>query len=109
MVGTGISGLLFGGGSSSPPATESPGSLPTQAQSNSWGDGSDASCEVDAKAFRKCMDDYNNDMSTCGWYLEQLVGVPLIECLHREHFNTDAIPGLVLLESLPKYVQELLD
>lgn len=77
MVGAGITGL-FGGGSSSPPATESASPPPTQVQSNSWGD---ASCEADAKAFKKCLDDYQSDMTTCGWYLEQLVGVSSVEFL----------------------------
>lgn len=79
MVGAGITGL-FGGGSSSP-ATENAAPPPAQAQSNSWSDRSAATCEADAKAFRKCMDDHDNDMATCGWYLEQLVGVPLFEFL----------------------------
>ena len=81
MVGAGISGL-FGGGSSSPPATESAAPPPpTQAQSNSWGDRNDAHCDADAKAFTKCMDDYNGDMTVCRWYLEQLVGALSVEIL----------------------------
>jgi len=73
MVGAGITGL-FGGGSSQPAAAEAAPAQPqAQAQSNSWGDRSNVSCEADAKSFTKCMDDYKGDMSICGWYLDQLV------------------------------------
>lgn len=74
MLGAGISGLFGGGGSAQPAAAEAPPAQPqVQAQSNSYGDQSNVSCEADAKSFTKCMDDYKGDMSVCGWYLEQLV------------------------------------
>ncbi|KAF8416091.1 hypothetical protein EV426DRAFT_628154 [Tirmania nivea] len=73
MVGAGITGLFGGGSSPQPAAAEAAPAQPqTQAQSNSWGDQSNISCEADAKSFTKCMDDYKGDMTVCGWYLEQL-------------------------------------
>lgn len=100
MVGAGITGLFGGGGSSQPAAAEAapPAQPQVQAQSNSWGDRSNVSCEADAKSFTKCMDDYNGDMTVCGWYLEQLVS-------HYCHFCTLGIlprlpesTGLMLME-----------
>ncbi|KAF8470225.1 hypothetical protein BDZ91DRAFT_720181 [Kalaharituber pfeilii] len=71
MIGAGITGL-FGGGSSQPSATEASPAPQTQAASNAWGDKSGISCEADAKAFTKCMDDHRGDLTICGWYLDQL-------------------------------------
>lgn len=30
------------------------------------------SCEADAKAFAKCLEENTNDISACQWYLDQL-------------------------------------
>jgi hypothetical protein len=43
----------------------------SNANSNSWGE--PAACETDVRAFRKCMDENNGNMSICGWYMDQLV------------------------------------
>lgn len=76
MLGAGISGIFGGGGSSQPAAAEAaPPPQVQAAQSNSWGDRNNINCDVDAKTFTKCMDEYKGDMTVCGWYLEQLVGL----------------------------------
>lgn len=63
-------GGFFGGGSAQ--GMEGQNST-TQGTMNSSGA---AGCDLDAKAFTKCLDD-NKDgqyqMQVCGWYLEQLV------------------------------------
>jgi len=69
MVGAGISGM-FGGGSSAAPEQAAAQPVQAEAQSSSWAQA--PSCEADAKAFTKCLDDNQGDMQTCSWYLEQL-------------------------------------
>ncbi|EQL36548.1 hypothetical protein BDFG_01930 [Blastomyces dermatitidis ATCC 26199] len=79
-IGHAIGGF-FGGGSSAPAeAQQAP--LPAAAQqmdsglyqSNSATSGwaENPACETDVRAFRKCMDDNQGNMSICGWYLDQL-------------------------------------
>ena len=70
---------MFGGGSTQPAEQQAAdNAVSNQAngdsyQNNAWGS---RSCEVDAKQFTKCMDEYQGNMQICGWYLEQLVGLP---------------------------------
>ena len=83
-IGHAIGGF-FGGGSSQAaeavPADSSLSSEHYQGQSNTNTNG--RSCETDAKAFTKCLDENKGDyqMSVCGWYLDQLVSGLRIECL----------------------------
>lgn len=54
-------------------------------QSDNWGA---RNCEQDAKSFTQCLDQNQGNMQICGWYLEQLVGLPnKVDCTH---FNSDA-------------------
>ena len=87
---------MFGGGSTQ--ATEqqaTDNAVSNQAnsdsyQNNAWGP---RSCEVDAKQFTKCMDEYQGNMQICGWYLEQLVGLsPLAMCETLLNFGTESLP-----------------
>lgn len=68
---------MFGGGSSAPAeqqqADTSMAAQDGQYASTAGGYGA-RSCDTDATAFTKCMDDYKGNMQICGWYLEQLVG-----------------------------------
>ena len=74
MLGAGISGLFGGGSSEAPaPAEAAPPPPQTQATQNAWGDQPGISCEGDAKAFTKCLDEHSGNMQICNWYLEQLV------------------------------------
>ncbi|TAQ85493.1 hypothetical protein B7494_g6181 [Chlorociboria aeruginascens] len=71
-IGHAIGGF-FGGGSSQPAETQdsavaSQGQQDQNASANSWGAGN---CDVDLKAFSKCMDENNGNMPVCNWYLEQ--------------------------------------
>ena len=74
-IGHAIGGF-FGGGSSSAPAETQAVDNSAATQSNdtgyqsSWGA---RSCEIDAKAFTKCLDDNQGNMQICSWYLDQLV------------------------------------
>jgi len=69
MLGAGVSGM-FGGGSSTAAPENATQQAPAQAQNSSeW---ATPSCEGDAKAFTKCMDDNQGNMQICSWYLEQL-------------------------------------
>jgi hypothetical protein len=67
---------MFGGGSEQP--AEQPQVTPQQQYSDyqqpSYQQQSvgAASCEADAKAFTKCLEINNNDVSQCDWYLENL-------------------------------------
>ncbi|KAG5292422.1 CHCH domain-containing protein [Histoplasma ohiense] len=79
-IGHAIGGF-FGGGSSAPaeaqqappPATaQSMDSGLYQSNSSSSGWAETPACETDVRAFRKCMDDNQGNMSICGWYLDQL-------------------------------------
>jgi len=73
-IGHAIGGM-FGGGSTQPAEQQAAdNAVSNQAnsdsyQNNAWGS---RSCEVDAKQFTKCMDEYQGNMQICGWYLEQL-------------------------------------
>lgn len=82
-IGHAIGGLFSGGGSSAP-AEQPQQAPPAQAQpmdaglyqsntSGSWAE--NPACENDVRAFRKCMDDHQGNMSICGWYLDQLVRI----------------------------------
>lgn len=74
-VANGISSL-FGGSSDKPvePAP-APAAQPTQYQAyqpqQQFQPGAGA-CEADAKAFTKCLENNNNDVSACQWYLDAL-------------------------------------
>ena len=65
VIGHGLTGM-FGGGSSAPTAADG------AAAGNSNSNTRVGSCDADAKAFTKCMDDYKGDMTACSWYLDQL-------------------------------------
>ncbi|KAL9120410.1 MAG: hypothetical protein Q9187_003033 [Circinaria calcarea] len=71
-------GGFFGGGSSSAAADgqQSDTTLASQAaEGNYQTNGLSRSCEPDAKAFTRCLDENKGEyqMSVCGWYLEQLI------------------------------------
>ena len=73
---------MFGGGSSAP-AEQQPGDsyvAPQAGDNNQYSTAGNSyggrSCDVDAKAFTKCMDDYQGNMQICSWYLDQLVSRP---------------------------------
>jgi hypothetical protein len=69
-IGHAIGGF-FGGGSSAPAEQQSNNvATQTSQEQNSFGA---RSCEIDAKAFTKCLDDNQGNMQICNWYLEQLV------------------------------------
>merc|ERR1712000_196077 len=55
-LGAGITSM-FGGSSSE--AAPAPVEEPT-------------TCSMELKSFSKCMDEHSGDLTTCGWYLEQL-------------------------------------
>ncbi|KAG0205160.1 hypothetical protein BGX33_008060 [Mortierella sp. NVP41] len=66
----------FGMGSSSH-QQQIPETQPRQAQQTAYGNqptnpSPAASCDENAKAFTRCLDATNNDMSVCQFYLEQL-------------------------------------
>ena len=86
-IGHAIGGF-FGGGSSQPQANveQAEGALtPQTADGNYKSNSYSQDCEVDAKAFTRCLDENKGEyqMSVCGWYLEQLVCQNLvsIRCL----------------------------
>lgn len=68
-------GGWFGGSSSQPAEQQTESSMAAQdGQYASTAGGYGArSCDTDAGAFTKCMNDYKGDMQVCSWYLEQLV------------------------------------
>lgn len=68
VIGHGLTGM-FGGGSSTPAATDA-AAAPAAADTNS--NTRMGACDADAKAFTRCMDDYKGDMTVCSWYLDQL-------------------------------------
>ncbi|EEH50013.2 uncharacterized protein PADG_06092 [Paracoccidioides brasiliensis Pb18] len=80
-IGHAIGGLFSGGSSAPAEAQQAPPPAASQSmdsglyQSNSATSGwaETPACETDVKAFRKCMDDNQGNMSICGWYLDQLV------------------------------------
>lgn len=47
----------------------------SSATNSSW---ENPACETDVRNFRKCMDENQGNMSICGWYLDQLVGFPMV-------------------------------
>jgi len=77
-IGHAIGGLFSGG--SSAPAAESQSQVPAQPMENGLYQANNgtsaweapAACENDVRAFRKCMDDNQGNLSICGWYLDQL-------------------------------------
>lgn len=81
-IGHAIGGF-FGGGSSQPAEVASDSAVQSQAQDGSTYQSTNygRSCETDAKAFTRCLDENKGSdyqMSICGWYLEQLVSnIPL--------------------------------
>ena len=74
-IGHAIGGMF--GGSSSQPTEQQQADTSVAAQdgqfaSTAGGYGA-RSCDTDASAFTKCMDEYKGNMQICSWYLEQLV------------------------------------
>lgn len=67
-LGAGLTSLF--GGSSAPAAVEQQQVVP--ASSSSTASEGIKSCEVDARAFTKCLDDNSGNMQICDWYLQQL-------------------------------------
>ncbi|GMK54083.1 hypothetical protein CspeluHIS016_0106690 [Cutaneotrichosporon spelunceum] len=67
VIGHGISNMIFGGRSAEA-APPSPSELPAQQQ----GAPVNASCDVQAKDFTKCIEATNGDMTGCSYYLEAL-------------------------------------
>ena len=66
---------MFGVGSATAEQQQGDNSLASQGndsthQEDSWGP---RSCDNDAKAFTKCLDENQGNMQICGWYLHQLV------------------------------------
>lgn len=85
-IGHAIGGF-FGGGSSQAAADgqQSDSALATQAtEGNYQSNGVSRSCEPDAKAFTRCLDENKGEyqMSVCGWYLEQLVSLCALYSRH---------------------------
>ena len=75
-IGHAIGGFFGGGSSSTVEAQQQDGTLASQAtEGNFQNNNISRSCEPDAKAFTKCLDENKGEyqMSVCGWYLEQLV------------------------------------
>lgn len=74
-IGHAIGGMF--GGSSSQPAEQQQADNSVAAQDGQYastaGGYGARSCDTDATAFTKCMDEYKGNMQICGWYLEQLV------------------------------------
>ncbi|MCJ1314599.1 hypothetical protein MMC25_008281 [Agyrium rufum] len=72
-IGHAIGGF-FGGGSAQPAADAQENSLAATSQNYQDNNTYGRSCENDARAFTKCMDENKGDyaMTTCGWYLDQL-------------------------------------
>ncbi|KAG9288500.1 hypothetical protein G9A89_015706 [Geosiphon pyriformis] len=75
-LGAGISGLFGGGSSASETAqdqpqlnSQAPGHSAYQTSNQSTGA---ASCEVDAKALTRCLEQNNHNIEACQWYLENL-------------------------------------
>ncbi|MCJ1235976.1 hypothetical protein MMC14_003952 [Varicellaria rhodocarpa] len=74
-IGHAIGGFFGGGSSSTVEAQQQDGTLASQAtEGNFQNNNISRSCEPDAKAFTKCLDENKGEyqMSVCGWYLEQL-------------------------------------
>ncbi|CAG8503321.1 1628_t:CDS:2 [Ambispora leptoticha] len=78
-LGSGIGSLFGGGGGSEPTASEQPQqNAQTYSQPGYQGfQGSNpavggASCEVDAKALTKCLEQNGHKIELCHWYLENL-------------------------------------
>ncbi|PGH26712.1 hypothetical protein AJ80_01658 [Polytolypa hystricis UAMH7299] len=76
-VGHTLGGWFSGGSSSSETAAAPPADTMDSGlyQSNGYSSTaaeSNPACETDVRAFRKCMDDNQGNMSICGWYLDQL-------------------------------------
>ncbi|KKZ64548.1 hypothetical protein EMCG_01427 [[Emmonsia] crescens] len=72
-------GGFFGGGSSAesqqapPPAAAQQmdnGLYQSNSATSGWAE--TPACENDIRAFRKCMDDNQGNMTICGWYMDQL-------------------------------------
>lgn len=81
-IGHAIGNLFSGSGSSensydaaaaqqAAPPQQYGGSTLTAQQQQQWG----PNCQLATQSFTKCMDEQGGNMSICGWYLEQLVGV----------------------------------
>ncbi|OJD16893.1 hypothetical protein AJ78_02991 [Emergomyces pasteurianus Ep9510] len=75
-IGHAIGGF-FGGGSSAPaepqqapPQQMDSGLYQSNSATSGWAE--TPACDNDARAFRKCMDDNQGNMTICGWYLDQL-------------------------------------
>nr|CAG8467957.1 3368_t:CDS:2 [Entrophospora candida] len=80
-IGHGITSLFTGGGSSEIPAPQESNqqSIPEQTQYQTYSTETTSrnpgvvTCENDAKAFTKCLEQNNHDTSLCQWYLENLI------------------------------------
>jgi coiled-coil-helix-coiled-coil-helix domain-containing protein 2 len=66
MLGNGISSLF--GGSSAPQQVQQPEAPYEQQQQPMQG----AVCDADQRAFMKCLDSNQNDISACQFYLDML-------------------------------------
>ncbi|RUS18395.1 hypothetical protein BC937DRAFT_88816 [Endogone sp. FLAS-F59071] len=72
-MGAGISGM-FGGHSNSAPTEAEPTPFQTEAQPTPFQTTGDPalSCEADSKAFIKCLEATNNNMTACQYYFDAL-------------------------------------
>ncbi|KAK9475188.1 uncharacterized protein V1510DRAFT_405749 [Dipodascopsis tothii] len=68
----GALGGIFGGSSSSAPVESAPAAVPAAAQQSYSQPAEARACDVDARAFTKCLDDNQGNMQICEWYLQQL-------------------------------------
>ncbi|KAG0245664.1 hypothetical protein BGX31_006660 [Mortierella sp. GBA43] len=74
-VGAGLTSMFSGGSSAAPEPQQQSAPQSQQYQQpyyNAAVPTTGASCEANAKAFTKCLEDNNNDMGVCQWYFEQL-------------------------------------
>ncbi|KAG5458568.1 MAG: hypothetical protein BJ554DRAFT_1184 [Olpidium bornovanus] len=72
-IGAGISGLFGGNGSSSETAAQQQQEQAPAQPQQQWNQSADlSSCDTDARAFTSCLEKYNNDMTMCEWYLNNL-------------------------------------
>ena len=78
-IGHALGGFFGGSNQTTGEANGSGDAAASQAQTSTYQSTSyGTSCEVDAKAFTRCLDENKGSeyqMSICGWYLEQLVSV----------------------------------
>ena len=80
-IGHAVGGFFGGGSNNATELQQSDSTLASQAVEGNYQQNSiNRSCEPDAKAFTKCLDENKGEyqMSVCGWYLEQLVSLALL-------------------------------